>query len=259
MTGLVAGVAVVSRGPIAPFFILWAAWFVWMARAQRLQAIRAIAAVAIGAVAAVAPVIIQGYLRYGELVPLRTDTGINLWYGNHLGATGTGHTATSPPRSVKTQLPPALVTELAGMTEVEQHRRLVAESWAFMRQHPVLAVELFLKKFFYFWWSSPHTGLQYPGGWTVVYQVYYALVLALALVGFGRCVRWPQAGVRQGSWLLAMLVTSLSLVHAAFYVEGRHRWQVEPLLLLWTAIGSQPCVDWLVTLMGKRVAARKEP
>ena len=52
----------------------------------------------------------------------------------------------------------------------------------------------------------------------------------------------------RGCALLGILVAislTLAMVHALSYVEGRHRWGVEPLLLLLTARGIFVMAGWL--------------
>ncbi|HEV7665428.1 MAG TPA: hypothetical protein VGQ62_17995, partial [Chloroflexota bacterium] len=89
----------------------------------------------------------------------------------------------------------------------------------------------------YFWSLSPQAGLLYPPAWVSAYEIYAITVYAFAIVGALAIVR---SGTTEERNLLGMLLTiglGLAVVHALAYVEGRHRWGIEPLLLLLTARG----------------------
>ena len=95
---------------------------------------------------------------------------------------------------------------------------------------------LALRKFFYFWWYAPATGLLYPQAWFQLYMAYYVIALLLAAVGVSRVAR-----IRGPGMPLALLVGAFLLVLSSFqslyYVEGRHRWAVESLVLVFSGGG----------------------
>lgn len=238
-TGLVTGLAMLSRATLAPFLALWGLWLVWKSPAARAAAVRVVAGVAVGAALMLAPMVIRGWRMYGRLIPLRTDTGLNLWYGNHPGASGTSHAlgSTTP---VLEGMPKPLLSQMENQTrnEVEVNALLTAAAWDAIRQDPAAAWQRFVKKFGYFWWFSPHTGLHYPASWAVGYRVYYALLLGLAVIGIVQAWRSGDSSRRDATVLVLLLAASVSVIQAAFYVEGRHRWLIEPLLLVWSAAGA---------------------
>jgi hypothetical protein len=96
---------------------------------------------------------------------------------------------------------------------------------------------LFARKFAYFWWLPDRAGLLYPSSWLAVYQVYSILVDAFAVVGVIAVVRAGSGEARRLVATLAATALTLAVVHALAYVEGRHRWGIEPLFLLLTAHG----------------------
>lgn len=236
-TGLVAGLAALSRATIVPFLSLWVAWFVWKERQHLSSVLRAVTAFIAAGALVISPVLVRGYLIYGTVIPLRTDTGVNLWYGNHPGASGTSYTMSLAPAPVITQLPPAVSARIGTMNEIDQNRLFIATALEFVRNDPRAAFSLFLKKVYYFWWFSPHSGLLYPAGWWRAYAIYYAVILLFTAVGVVASLRSARPVVRTGGVLFLLMVASVSFTQAIFYVEGRHRWQIEPLLLTFSAAG----------------------
>jgi hypothetical protein len=68
----------------------------------------------------------------------------------------------------------------------------------------------------------------------MIYGVYYVVVAGLALLGAAVAL----AGTaRRDALVLWLVMLSVDLFHAVFYVEIRHRWSIEPLLLVFTAGG----------------------
>ncbi len=236
--GCVAGLAALCRGTIAPLFLLWTLWFLWKERNRPARAWGVATGLALGMALIFSPIILHGYRLYGTLIPLRTDTGMNLWYGNHPGASGTSYTLGSHPVPVTSELPAGLLAKLGNANEVGQNWLLTEASMQFIRENPAEAARLFIRKTFYFWWFSPHTGLLYPQRWLNAYKVYYTLVLFLAVWGLVEAFRSARPGSRKAAILFLLIAGSVSVSQSLFYVEGRHRWQIEPLLLLFTAVGA---------------------
>jgi hypothetical protein len=88
-----------------------------------------------------------------------------------------------------------------------------------------------------FWWLPPQAGLQYPAGWVTPYEIYTAVIYAFALVCAAHIYRAGSPDERRLLRVLATIGLTPSVVHALAYVEGRHRWGIEPLLLLLTGRG----------------------
>jgi 4-amino-4-deoxy-L-arabinose transferase-like glycosyltransferase len=235
--GLVAGLAALSRGTVTLFLPFWAFWFAWKNREHSARAVWIVLAVAFGSVLAVAPVLLRGYAIYGTLIPLRTDSGLNLWLGNHAGATGTPHASAFPVVMATSRLPQELLDRIEGRDEVEQNRILTSAVLDFVRTHPREVGVLFVKKLFYFWWFSPHAGLFYPRAWLSFYVAYYGVVVFLALIGLLVSLRSQAPAARNLAEVFLLLAIPYSVTQAMFYVEGRQRWQIELPLLMFAAKG----------------------
>jgi hypothetical protein len=235
--GALAGLAASSRGNILVFCAAWAVWFVFRWRDRLVPSIRVIAAMAAGGVIVLSPIWTEGYSRYGTLIALRTDNGINLWTGNHHDATGTSFTSHQTLTPAIDALPVSLTHGIEGLSEVEQNRAFIDASVRFTQTHPVEFISLYFRKLGYFWWFTPHTGVLYPAKWLNAYYAYYLGVLPLAIVGLFAALRSRDEYARLCAQTFLLLALTMSASQALFYVDGRHRWELEPLLLLFVAGG----------------------
>ena len=92
-----------------------------------------------------------------------------------------------------------------------------------------------MRKLFYFWWFSPQTGVLYPRLWLYGYQGYYMLVLFLSGFGLWGIARQSRRMCTQREALLIVVfLVGLSGLQSFYYVEGRHRWAIEPLVIVLT-------------------------
>jgi dolichyl-phosphate-mannose-protein mannosyltransferase len=254
LAGGIAGLSVISRGTIAPFYASWVVVMIYAWRRQLGLVLPAVGWLAVGCVAVVLPVLGDGYARYGRLVPLRSDTGVNLWIGNHEGASGTSF-VTGSDRPALNMQPQALVDRLAGTDEIAQNDLFSAEAVRFVRQAPGEFTTLLAKKLWYFWWQSPHLGLLYPQRWTAIYMTYYAVMALAALAGLVRFSRSSRTATLYGVAMFVLIGASYSFTQALFYIEGRHRWQIEPLLLVFSA----PLLLQLARLAGSQMSGLSVP
>jgi hypothetical protein len=237
IVGMVAGLATATRGTILIFCILWAIWFLSRERRAFPAALRVVTVIALGGLMMLIPFLADGFRRYGEFVPLRTDNGANLWLGNHHNASGTSYSLADPPVPEMAMLPPSLATDIVGLNEVQQNRAFVGAAIEFINSHPGEFVRLYVDKLRFFWWFSPRSGLLYPAPWTLIYKLYYSVVLAFAVVGIAVAWRSTRPPTRAGAQAFVLLAVGISATQALFYVDGRHRWELEPLLLIFTAVG----------------------
>jgi hypothetical protein len=71
-----------------------------------------------------------------------------------------------------------------------------------------------------------------------VYELWYLPVLALAVWGSLFALRSRASRSRSTALLIVVGVGLISATQAVFYVEGRHRLAVEPLLLVLAGVGA---------------------
>lgn len=181
---------------------------------------------------------IRNYRIFKKVILTRSSTGFLFWLGNNPNATGSA--MFNKHMTMDETLDRKAVDKLKKLNEIEQNNYFLTTALSYIKQHPFTFIKMWVKKFYYFWWFGPHTGLLYPTKWLIFYKIYYGLVLLFALLGIFRIYLESniiKARVNLGHLnfiLLTCLV--LSLTQSLFYVEGRHRWVVEPIILIFTSV-----------------------
>jgi hypothetical protein len=156
-----------------------------------------------------------------------------LWRGTNANATGSSYT---PDQQTMLQVaPPEFQARIAAASERQRMDIYRDAATAYIEQHPADAVRLYALKLKAFWWGSDTTGALYPELWTLLYDAWYAAVLLFAALGVWST--WRDARARSVSLLIVASLVLISASQAVFYVEGRHRLAVEPLLLVLAGIG----------------------
>jgi 4-amino-4-deoxy-L-arabinose transferase-like glycosyltransferase len=234
--GLLFGLAGLTRGTslfLLPVLLVWLRW----ARDVRLLAAPVV--VLVGTLALVfLPWSVRSSVLLGQPVLLSSESTEWLWRGNNPAATGSSWTEDG--RLMLDVSPPEFRARILAAGEAERIALYRNAALEFVRENPLQAAQLYLHKLEAFWWMSPSTGQLYPGQWAAVYGVWYVGTVVLALLGIR--MGWRDQRAYQGiAFVLAALVV-VSAVQALFYVEGRHRWGVEPLLLVLAGGGAAPLV-----------------
>jgi hypothetical protein len=230
MAGLTLGATLMSR---PTFFIACVAalGFRWLNR-RRLAA-PTLAALALALIVAL-PWVVRSWSVLGRPVFISSSFE-DVWKGNNPSASGSSYMPNG--QDVFAAASPELQARFTQATELQLNEVFTLEVVAFVSQHPGDFVGLTARKFAYFWWSSPQMGLLYPPMWLTAYQGYALVIFGFGIVGVVTILRSGRADERELLGVLAAISLSLAVIHALAYVEGRHRWGVEPLLLLLTARG----------------------
>lgn len=235
VTGLLSGLVALERISFLPFIVI----FLGMATARRLSdrhaVIRMLAVVSVAALV-VLPWSVRNMRTMGS--PLVVSTGgLQLWLGNNPFAVGG---AILPDGRLVFNADAAARDAVWGRPEAEQDRILRERAVRYVAEDPGSAVVRTWRKFVMFWWAGPSTGLIYPPWWTAAYLLYWTLIVGLAAVGTVRLVQGHGMPLVQ---LVILASVTVSLVHAVTYVEGRHRWAIEPLILALAAVGATAAFD----------------
>ena len=240
-TGLTLGLNLMTR---PTFFLAGLAALIvrWLARHTSLRQI--VAVTLIGA-AIGTPWVARNWLFLGR--PLLMSTSLeDVWKGNNPISNGSSYVG--PGQSVFDAAPVELRERIWHSDELQLNDMFASETASFIREQPEQFASLFARKFAYFWWFPQPVGALYPANWLAAYKAYAVVMYAFAAIGVVGIVRNGSTDARQ---LLAMLTAvglTLATVHALAYVEGRHRWGLEPLLLLLTARGMVASLSGLRSL-----------
>jgi hypothetical protein len=239
--GLLLAMGVLSRGTPIVALLVVAVWLVVRWRRQAaIPIIVMVSTLALG----VAPWLIRNSRLLGRAL-ITTTAGENFWRGNHEGATGGvldengGQITTLIPANEA--LPSTIRSVLLSGTELDRQDIFMNEALSFIREKPGLATSLFLRKMRTFWWRIESDPRDYSPLASLAYEGVYRTELALALLGAFVLFRSPRdatlaPGRRTAGFSIAVMI-AISVLQSAFYVQGRHRFLIEPLLLMFTACG----------------------
>jgi hypothetical protein len=238
MAGLTLGLSAMSR---PTFFVAGLAALAVRGRTRPVDRRALVAAVAV-ALLVLMPWVARNWMVLGQ--PLLASTSFeDVWKGNNLRASGSGFVG--PSTTVFDVAPDTLRQRIWEADELQANSIFAEETLDFIRQRPDLFAALVVRKFLYFWWLPQQAGVTYPPAWLTGYEVYAGLLYAFAAIGAIGIIR---AGKPEERALLSTIATvglALALLHALAYVDGRHRWGIEPLVLLITARGVFVAAAWL--------------
>jgi hypothetical protein len=229
MLGAALGLALMSR---PTFFV--AGMAALGLRALLARALKPVLLAAGVGLLVAAPWIVRNAAVLGRPVFISTSLE-DVWKGNNPLASGSSYLADG--QDVFSVIPPEVRARFEQASELELNDIFAAEILSFVSAQPAEFATLTARKFVYFWSLPPQVGLMYPSSWLMVYEVYFAIVAVLAIVGAGCIIRDRNVDEQALLSTLVVIALVLATVHALSYVEGRHRWGIEPLLLLLTARG----------------------
>src|ERR1051325_323306 len=235
--GIVAALIIGLGALTRPTILLFVVPLCWIARRVPRMLVLALVTLAV-----VAPWTIRNAFVHRTFMLTRSGSGIVFWLGNNPASSGSAMDAEG--RAVITKARPELQRRIAGAkNEVERDRIFSDAAWQYIRAHPFAAIGRYAQRLGYFWWFSPQWGAAYSPRLRLVYRAWWLALLVLMAIGAAR-------SRNRDVWLLAALAILISLLQSAYYVEGRHRLAIEPLLLPLAAQGA--------TLLGNRLLRRGE-
>jgi len=237
IAGLLAALLLYERATM----VLAIAWMVaWVAvHAPGPMRARQLVVCAATAVALLAPWTARNAIVQRRFVPFATTSWVNLWKGNHEGATGSELDAQGRP--FLEVMPSSLRAQIEGAGELAQMDAFRSATLRFVHDEPLAAARLLARKQLYFWWRSPDTGRSYASGWARVYAPLHALVVGLFLAGVVALWRAPDR--RALGLLIVGAIVAFGLVQGLGFVAGRHRLTVvacEPVI---AALGAVSLLD----------------
>lgn len=223
--GLSFGLAMLTRSTIILFLPF--SWLWLKKRSKKLFFVYILISLIL-----LSPWLIRNYLIYRKVLIVSTSANV-FWRGNNPLATGTSLAASGKPMLEEAK---DFYSSIYGKSEMEQNRIFWNESFKFIRNNPMKFVKLFFRKFFYFWWFAPTTGSEYKKEWLSIYKIFYSVILLFSLLGiFG--IKKLSSLRRYDALIVILLMSVIAIAQSLFYVETRHRWAIEPLLLIFAAKG----------------------
>ena len=187
------------------------------------------------AIICILPWSIRNYRIHKKAIFITTSSAEHFWRGNSRNASGASFTADK--RDMLDKAPKAFVDKLYSLDEIGQYELLYKDTWAFICENPGHFMILCAKKFYYFWWFSPQTGMTYPALWAEAYKIYYCFLFLFFVCGVIFALKSLSSEKRVFVLSILLMLLMVSLTHSLFYVEIRHRWAIEPFMLIFASYG----------------------
>ncbi|HUR81355.1 MAG TPA: glycosyltransferase family 39 protein [Thermoanaerobaculia bacterium] len=225
-----AAAAVIGLGSLTrPTILLFLAplcWIAWRSRDSIGERVLRAASVAVLALAILAPWTIRNAIVQHTFILTRSGTGYVFWLGHNPLSTGSARDAHFVELDEKA--PPELRQRILSADELTRDRIYTEAAWDYIRARPLAAIGRVLQRVYYFWWFSPQWGAAFSPALKIIYRAWWAFLLVLMAIGL---FRTRHAAARHDLWLMACLALLISLGQSVYYVEGRHRLAIEPLVL----------------------------
>ena len=173
--------------------------------------------------------IARNYSIYHQ-VSLNSSFGQNLWIG--IQEKSDGSTCMPDGETYYATLTDNEWEHVQQLSPPEQSHYFVSKYISVLRSDPERIVRMYFIKLKNFWWFRTGIGTAYNekvNGFMPLYEIIYSSIFILSLLSL-----WL---IGKKSMLLFSFPIALSLMHALFYVETRHRVIIEPLLLFFAIIG----------------------
>lgn len=242
LTGSFIGLALLCRSTILIFIIFSLIYAPFILHGVKLKnKIKYIFLICFFAVLVYSPWIIRNYRIFNTFVFMQTSSGENLLIGNNKLATGSAILKSG--QSIYSIMPEKTRKDIEGLDELGQSKYCRNYFISFIKKEPLLFLKLSIKKFYYFWWFGPQTGALYNRLWLDIYKLYYTALFFFFIAGLIYIVR-----KKSGNPIVIMLffyMLSISLLHAFVNVDTRHRWLVEPVMIIFSSIGFFNIVGYL--------------
>ena len=205
---------------VLPFVALWA---LWPLRTRLGPALKLASTASVIFVLGIVPWTIRNYVVFHQLIPLRSNFGLELWLGNNPSVPDSWTPWLHPNDNLDEALKYAHMTELPYMAEKQR------EAWAFIRSHPVDTARSTLHRFANHWlgiWDAPAdlwpTAPWYERG-TIVSNCLFAL---LAWLGALFACRTRNTAAYPLGIVMLIFPLAFYLTHTSL----RYRFPMDPIM-----------------------------
>lgn len=235
--GILIGLGSLARGTLIICLPIAAIYYSFALKIRKTDCIKKVGIAFIFASLVMSPWWIRNFLILGKPIFMTTESaGYTLWVGFNEKATGTLWTVSG--NTQWDEAPAGLRNKvLSQKDEMSQQNIFRNEALSFIAENPSKSMTLYIKRLFYFWWFTPTQGNLYPKIYFEIYKIYYKLLLVIILFSLFNILFLPNSIDKNAVALIFSIPLALSLVQGLCYIEGRHRWEIEPLLLLFAAHG----------------------
>jgi hypothetical protein len=263
MAGGVVGVYALSRPQILGFVPIIIVWL-WLIKVRGRKLLRIVITMITVIILVVLPWSIRNYLVVGRPLPTPTNGGVTFWNGNNPFTSGSGHDVVAERLAAYQGIqrdpslpdvyehpepypfPAGIDSRIATMPELEMDRAFYRAGLDYIRNQPVDWLWLEGQKLISFWFFRPNLGANplYRSHWTSLYRVQYGILMILAAAGMILSAReWRRYS------LFYALFGYTTLMHLAYNVLTRYRWEMELFFLIFAGMAVERV--WQLVVAGK--------
>lgn len=235
--GMVFGLTLLSRSTIGPFLLFALLLILLRFKDNLLMVLRVMILIIASATLILFPLWIRNYLLFKKVVFTSSEAGLTFWLGFNEYATGTNKTMDG--KFILEAAPQEFRERIKSLDEFGQNQYFYQTAFNFIKDHPFKAISLFFRRIKYFWWFTPTQGWEYPKIYFIIYKFYWIGIFSLFIFGLYLKLKKNIKGLMDKYYLLSILSIffTLTLVHAFYNLDGRHRWALESIVLIFSAKG----------------------
>lgn len=235
IAGLMGGLCVLTRPTILVFLPLALAYILKTRKTGFMKSMSYAFIFFIFSGMVFLPWTLRNYIIQRQFILTRSNTPYVFWLGNNPHFSGSA--LTKEGGGILDLAPPGFKANIEKLDEAGQNKEFLNASLKYIKQYPLGFMERTLKKFYYFWWFTPQTGLLYPDMWFILYKTVYFFIFMFALLGLYFTYKEGMFNHRIETVLIVFVMLSVSMIQSLFYIETRHRWAIEPVLLIFSSKG----------------------
>ena len=217
LAGACIGLAALSKSFYLSFLFLYLLWY-WLWQKPKFSRIIFTGCVwSLCAAAVISPWTIRNYRVFHQWVPLTTNGGPNLWYGNNPHATGSLYTRDG--KKMLDMLPAELMKKIeTAKSEAEKDRLMRDAAMDWIKSHPRQFLKLVPLRLRAIWWFDPEMATSFP----LERKLVYLALLALAVPGMILSRKlWRKLAI---FYLLPLWTTAF---YSLFVGQARFRYLIE--------------------------------
>ena len=215
--GALLGLGILCRPKLLPLTGLFIIW-VFIVRTDNRRPIKSLLAFVIPLILVVLPWEVRNYQIFGQVIPVTSAGGANLYMANNTSSTG----GTIGYRELM---------KTGGFhlgekeDELAYNRYYRDKSISFIKNNPAQFIRLAFRRLLWFY----HLDYHYQGSKILV--ILFHLMLVLAVIG-----AWFSRRYWRKTILLGMVILNYTVIHMLFLPDGRYRLPMIPFLLAFAAI-----------------------
>ena len=233
LAGLAGGGAMLTRATIMPVIVLSLIIILILKRNELKVTLKNVALGGTLLAIVYSPWVIRNYIVFDKFVFAQTNKWESFWVGNNPNSTG-GHYRVDGVAILNTK-PSEMQKEIdESGSELLDNEIFKKYAMDFVENNPGEFVKGLFKKAFYFSWFGPHTGIKYPSKLVIFAKILYAVFLLMTLCGVYYC--YKNKLVNKAFIFPILLLLGVSSVHILYFFEMRHRWTVEPVMMIFASI-----------------------